>query len=315
MTVSTTRSIGVRRPSHSHPTGGTAVVQVGVGRADRKHKQTAVSGTGRPRLCLHNLYSAHAGDDDILDLARRLIRHYGLTSARQVGLAVSLAEGLLEQFRLEGAFEVVSNWVLGELEDVLDESEEAILYRADNCREAQETLSELYVGLCDAPTGNGQWRIQGDLLERLSFFLRGIREEIDDIDLFAGCPRSSIGDAIDGLNDALTAIRSMAGAAGTEECLLLGRDEVGSLYEAADDLYLTLEKMGWILEQLYRQPGRVLRVSPEVERVYPIDDIRAACLAAGATALQQRDDVERIRRLLDPRERHQVAVTIAETSP
>ena len=314
MPSSPSGKIGIRRPSHSHPTGGTTLVQVGAGRAGRKHKQTAVSGTGRPQLSLHNLYSAHAGDDEILELARRLICHYGLTSARHVGLAVSLAEGLLEQFRLEGAFEVVSNWVVGELEDVLDESEEAILYRADNCREAQETLSELYVGLCDAPTGSGQWRIQGDLLERLSIFLRGIREEIDNIDLFAGCPRSSIGDAIDGLNDAFTAVRS-EGAEGTAEFVLLGRHEVGSLYEAADDLYLTLEKMGWILEQLYRQPGRVLRVSPEVERVYPIDDIRAACLAAGATALQQRDDVERIRRLLDPRERHQVAVTIAETSP
>ena len=308
--------IGIRRPSHSHNgSGGDSV-------PSRAAPCTSLKGKGRARLRSENqplqlqglLFDSQPEDDETQRLAKTLVAHYRLRSQQDVNLVLSFADLLLRQFRLDAAFEIAGNWATGDDLAELDVDEDGLHRQIERCWEAQSGLAELYVDLCDSPVPGGLWRVVIERIERLDCFIRHIREDLDELDVFSCSTKSSIRTTVEGLGDAIATVMRSVSSANSGDHILMSRDEVGNLYYRADDLFLALEMRVWLLGQLLREPGHLLRVLDAIRHRYPLDDIRAACLELARRAVQPGKELEQTRKRLDPRLRR-VAVTMAETSP
>lgn len=308
--------IGIRRPNHSHnASGGDSVPSCAAPR-------TSLMGKRRARLRSENhplplqglLFDSQPEDDETQRLAKTLVAHYRLTSRQHVDLVWSYADLLLRQFRLDAAFEIVGNWATGDDLAELDVDEDGLHRQVERCWEVQSSLAELYVDLCDSPVPGGLWRVEIGRIERLESFVRHIREDLDELDVFWCSTRSSIRMAVENLSDAVATAQRSVSSANEDDHIIMSRDGVGDLYYRADDVFLALEMRIWLLDQLLREPGHLLRVLDAIRHRYPLDDIRAACLELARRAVQPGKELEQTRKRLDPRLRR-VAVTMAETSP
>ena len=302
MPTSPSGKIGIRRPSHSHSgSGGDSVPSCAAPR-------TALKGKRRARLRSENhplqlqglLFDSQPEDDETQRLAKTLAVHYRLTSPEHVDLVWSYADLLLKRFRREAAFEIVGNWATGDDLAELDVDEDGLHRQVERCWEVQSSLAELYVDLCDSPVPGGLWRVEIDRLEGLDGFVRHIREDLDELDVFSCSTRSTIRTALENLSDAVATAQRSASSANSGDHILISRDDVGNLYYGGDDVFLALEMRVWLLGQLLREPGRLLRVLDAIRHRYPLDAVRAACLELALGALQPGKELEQTRRRLDP---------------